>query len=252
MTPGMIDLPSGSVDVEHDVEHVLHLHVVDPGPHVDAVAGVIAHPVFGDSRQRVVDRLDLAFGPGAAVGDAELRILDVVVDQMGIVDLEQESGVDDGAVFHIHGIGDGVEEFLIRSVMLVQLVAGDVAGRDRRHEGLFGAGRIHRRPQIGEIAFQQRASGIAHRSGADHLFRRVQRPQIGLDRGSVEFGEIQRLARAGPDIGARLGARRVTAEPFVDIDGEAALAELAVIDDIYAELDLLFTMPPTACFSLSS
>jgi hypothetical protein len=41
-------------DSQHDVDHVLELHVVDARAHVDAVAGVKADPVPRDVAQRVI------------------------------------------------------------------------------------------------------------------------------------------------------------------------------------------------------
>ena len=112
-----------------------------PRPHVDAVAGVVAHPVLGNPPQRVVDGLDLPFGPGAALCDAQVRILDVVVDEQRVVDLEQEAGVDDGPVLHPERVGNGEQKLFVGLVVLVLLVAGDVAGGDGRHERLHGSGR---------------------------------------------------------------------------------------------------------------
>src|SRR5690606_30080967 len=41
------------------------------------------------------------------------------VRKVRVVDLADEAGVDDGPVFFLHRVGDGVEHFLVRLVVLV-------------------------------------------------------------------------------------------------------------------------------------
>ena len=59
------------------------------------------------------------------------------VTTRGVVDLEDEAGVDDGAVLLAHGLGDGGEELLLGGVVTVPTLQLDGAGGDGRDEGFF-------------------------------------------------------------------------------------------------------------------
>jgi hypothetical protein len=49
------------VDAEHNVDDVLQIEVVHPRTHIDAVTGVIAHPLGRDAGERVVrEKVSLA------------------------------------------------------------------------------------------------------------------------------------------------------------------------------------------------
>ena len=63
--------------------------------------------------ERLIQRLDAQHGVALVLLDARLRIEHVPgVGKARIVELQHESGVDDGAIFDRHRLGDRVEEFL--------------------------------------------------------------------------------------------------------------------------------------------
>ena len=63
-------------------------------------ADVESDPVFGNPLQSVIDSLDLKFGPFSVAGDFTLDREPPVpdIDQSRVVDLQDESGIDDGFV----------------------------------------------------------------------------------------------------------------------------------------------------------
>jgi hypothetical protein len=74
------------VDAEHDVDDVLQLQIVHTRTHVDAIAGVVAHPLGRDAGERVVQELDRGTRPIAALRNVEFRMRRVVARQLRVVD----------------------------------------------------------------------------------------------------------------------------------------------------------------------
>src|SRR3569833_1235570 len=87
------------LDTAEDVEDVLDLDVMYARAEIDSVTGVETHAVLGDAAQRMVDRLDTLRNPLAAVVHALVGMADLIGDQLRVVDLHEESGVDDRPVF---------------------------------------------------------------------------------------------------------------------------------------------------------
>src|SRR5919106_569252 len=54
------------------------------------------------------------------------------------IELEDESGVDDGAILIAHHVGDGLQVGLVAGVVVIGEEDRDDAGRGRGHEQLFG------------------------------------------------------------------------------------------------------------------
>src|SRR5262249_50609599 len=102
-----------SAHLEDNVDEVFELHVVHARADVDPVAGMPAHALAGNATQRMVERRDPLLGPLADLLDAAVGAERVVGGDAGIVDLQQQPGVDDGLVFLVHRVGDGVEVFLV-------------------------------------------------------------------------------------------------------------------------------------------
>ena len=116
-------------------------------------------------------------------------------------------------------------------VMLVDVIAHDLARRDRRHEDVDHALAFERRLQVLDVGLQRLLADIVHRPGAQHR----RRPRAGMAV-RIEFGERALLARV--DLRRVVVARLHAAEPFMDVRDEAGLGLLAVIDDIEAGRDL--------------
>src|SRR5437899_517655 len=79
--------------------------------------------------------------------------------QIGTVDLQDESRVDDRLILALHDVGQGVEVLLVARVVPVLEKPPDLAGRRRGHEDLVRAGgrgsvleildvTLHRRPVL--------------------------------------------------------------------------------------------------------
>src|SRR5438067_853738 len=82
-------------------------------------AGVEPVLLGGDVPRGMVGGLDVARGRLAPLGRAKRRVLAVVVGQPGVVDLEDEAGLDDRLVLRPHGLGHGEAVLLVGAVVLV-------------------------------------------------------------------------------------------------------------------------------------
>ena len=49
-------------------------------------------------------------------------------DQMRVVDLQDEPGIGDGAIFFVHRVRYGVEKFLLGRIVFVDLIARNING----------------------------------------------------------------------------------------------------------------------------
>ncbi len=96
-----------------------------------------------DVAEGVVEGVDAQLGVLAVGGDVHLGVDLPGICEIGVVDLEDEAGVDDGLVFLAHGVGDGENVFLVRLVVLVDQPVLDRAGGDGGHEA-FAAGVVLR------------------------------------------------------------------------------------------------------------
>ena len=137
----LLDQVVARVDREHEVDDVLERRVEGvravPAPEAD----VVADPVLRDPRERVVERVDPELRPAAVVLDRPAERQDgvVLVQQHGVVDLEQEARVDDPLVLLVQRVGDRVDELLLGRVVLV---AQPVDAR-RRDDGQEDVGGVH-------------------------------------------------------------------------------------------------------------
>ena len=152
--------------------------------------------------------------------------------QVGAVELQHEAGVDDGAIFARHHVGERVEISLVSRIVLVLEITRDLSGRRRRHEALFAA----LAPAIARFARAMSASTRREILPGDRARARrsvlERRGEVGEHR--RELGE---LGLAGAE---RRRARAVEAgEAILDVDGVVDAALLAVVDHVEAAVDLL-------------
>ena len=226
-------------DLQHDVHEVLELEVVDAGTNVDAVAGVPAHLVPGQPPQGVVERLHAHLRPPAHLIDAQLRMRHVVGRQVGIVDLHEESGVDDRPVLLVHGIGDREQVLLVGLVVRVLLPVLDARRGDRGNEGLVGVRVGERGLEVLDVRLHVLVARVGDGPGADHVQRPHGRTGHRAREPLVELGEGPHLSRSAPRASCRVPVGLEARQALVDVGDEARLAHLAVVHDVQAELGLL-------------
>ena len=204
--------------------------------------------------QRVVERVDAELRPAPVVLDrAALREDRVVlVHQHGVVDLEQEAGVDDRRVLLVQRVGDREDELLLGRVVLVAQPV-DACRRDHRQERV---GDVHaRRAPPGSGRCPARGAGVVlDRAGAEPALR-LRAP---ASSGSLHADPVRDLARERGvvlrvELRERLpvAARRQDrlalerhhalldpAHALVQVRDPGRLAHLAVVDDVDARLGL--------------
>ena len=131
------------------------------------------------------------------------------------------------------------QDLLVALVVLVLLVACHVAGGDGGHEGLRSPGFLHRGLQVCQILHDPLLGLVDDGARAGHLH------VAGVGLGSrhravipVVLGERLRLPGIVPGRHPHPAGRGEAVEPLVCVDRESALAELAVVDDVDAEVHL--------------
>ena len=226
-------------DLQHDVDEVLELEVVDPRADVDAVASMPADALAREPPQRVVERLHPHLRPSTDLIDAQLGPRYVVGRQMRIVDLHEEPRVDDRLVLLAHRVGDREEIFLVGLVVGVALPVLDARRGDRRDEGLRGASRRERGLEVLDVRLNVLVTLVDHRAGAHHVQRAHGRARHRAREPLVELGKRADLARAAPRAPPAFRIGLEAGEALVDVGNEAGLAHLAVVHDVDAELGLL-------------
>ena len=221
------------LDLHDEVGEVLHLHVAGARAHVDAVAGVVAHAVFGDVAQGVVERLDALGRPGAGLRDALLGRQHVVHGQARIVDLHAEARLHDGLVFMAQRFGHRLDMLILGLVELVLHQARAARRRDRGHEDVDGIDAHQSGLEMGEVRFQRLQIGVGDGRGAGPA--RLGRARMFA--GAVEGGEVDVLA--GAALAQLRGDGRQAAQPLGRVELEACLGLLAIADDVDAHFHLL-------------
>ena len=125
-----LEAVGAGVDLEHIFDDVGERRFVEARAFVDAVAGVEAHLLGRNAGKRRVGRLDIDFGAAPHLRAIETG-LEENIRQERIVDLHQDAGIDDGAVFLGEFGGERVEILLVG---LVVLVDADTRRRGRRQK----------------------------------------------------------------------------------------------------------------------
>jgi hypothetical protein len=99
---------------------------------------VISDPVVRNSFERVIDGVDAELGELAIVRDADGGLEHVPpVDQPGIIDLQDKSGIDDRPVLFAQRLGQGEDELLVAAVVFVVDEMVEPARSDHAEERLL-------------------------------------------------------------------------------------------------------------------
>ena len=168
----------------------------------------------------------------------------VVRDQTRIVDLQQEAGVHDRAVFLVHGFRQRRNIFLVRRIVFVLEIHLEIGGRYRADKGFLDVEAGHRGLQCLDILAQLIMTDIGDRPRANHR-RRIRQParMLHLCREHhleflVDLRKLQGVARRPRAMRRRHTHPLEPADPRRGVVGKARLGLLAVIDDIDSKLDL--------------
>ena len=193
---------------------------------VIAPAQMQPHGLGRNIGHRMVERLDVEPHLVAEFGESEPGILDVPAHrEVGAVELQDETGVDDSLVFRPHRLGDRREIALFARIMAVMEEQRDETRRGCSQKALRRDDARHRRLQIvgvdlGGARFLQcnravAAGGLA--PGAAGIAEHAPR----------QFGEIDEIL-----VGERMALAAKARKPVLDVGRVARLRDLAVIDDI--------------------
>src|SRR6516225_11145408 len=107
MRIGCFEGIGAGINAKHEVDDVSEFEIMDPGPNMDAVAGVVANALGRDPFKRVIEKLDAAGRPFATLFEIEIRAEYVPARKLRIVDLEDDPRIHDPAVFLAKRFGDG-------------------------------------------------------------------------------------------------------------------------------------------------
>ena len=105
---------------KHDVDDVGEGHVAMMRAFVIAPAHMHAKLLRRNTRERMIERLDMELRALAEFRHAEIGILNVPAHgEIGAIDLQNEAGFGDSLVFVLHRVGDGVNVALEILVIIV-------------------------------------------------------------------------------------------------------------------------------------
>ena len=105
----------------------------------------------------MVQHLDLTLQPFAVIGEARRRHHAVIGDRRArIVQLQQQAGRRDGAVFGAHRFGERLEHLLVVFVILVLAVRDDAGGRGHGKKRLRHGDALQRDLDVLYVALQRR------------------------------------------------------------------------------------------------
>ncbi len=223
-----------SVHLQHEIDDVRHRDVMGVRPRPGSPAEVIAHAVGRNALQRIVQRLD----PGRAVAPVGLQahaVPDPVPQRRepGVVDLEQQSRVDNHLVFDADGVGERVDELFLGLVIVVPPPLQQAQGRGGGQERIAARRIPEGADQEVDLALKQRVALVGDRSRAGQVAGRP--AGRAAHAALVVVGEIDPVLGRGQHRRAAGGNGLEAAEPLVDIgDPYPALGQLALVDDVDA------------------
>src|ERR1051326_5561031 len=88
---------SARLYLQNEIEDVLQLHVAEPRRCIEAVARVEPDLLFRNPAQCMIEDLDAPLCPFPAFGDTLVGIAVEIGDELRVIDLDDEPGLDDGA-----------------------------------------------------------------------------------------------------------------------------------------------------------
>ena len=164
----------------------------------------------------------------------------------GVVDLHDEAGVGDGFVFRPHHLSNGVDEFLLRLVVVVVETVVDGAGSEGGNEGLRVGDALQGGLEVGHVRVDDVVAYVGKGAGADlslpGLVGTANQSQAKAHFLGVELPKVRAVAAVlahGRDL-ARAGFLHLkAADALVQVEVEARLGLLAVTDDVDAVRHLL-------------
>ena len=106
---GRLETIRAGIDLQHVVDDFAERRFMDARAFVDAVAGVEAHPFGRNALERRIGRLDVDLGAAFFLLIVEAELVKEV-RQEWIVDLHQNAGIIDRAVFLAHRRGERVKD----------------------------------------------------------------------------------------------------------------------------------------------
>ena len=165
---GSLDRICAGANLQHQVEVIAQLEVVDTRRNVDAVACMKTDTILGNSPQRIVDRLDPCRDELTAFLDAGAGRAVIMRRHARVVDLQDETGIDDRLVFLMHRVTKRREILFAGPVEFIAMIELEIRRRDRRHESLLGRHLLKRRLQPVDVGLEIGMPGIVDRTGTAH------------------------------------------------------------------------------------
>src|SRR5439155_5040555 len=146
-----------------------------------APADVIAHTIFRNAFQRVIQQLNVAGEPAMIVIKRSRRDHTIKGNgSAGIVHLKQEAGFDDGLIFSPECVGECDNAFFVAFVVFIFAIRNGARWGGDRQEGLVNFRRLQRVFQIVDIAIQFIEARVLDWGNADRVATCDIRPRTSI------------------------------------------------------------------------
>ena len=241
---GRLDQVCTGAYLEDQVDDFLERHIGGMRPRPASPANMIAHPVLGNSFERVVEHFDVPGHPAVIVVKAR-RGNHAVVGHRGarVIHLQQKARVHDRLVLGSQRFGERYDQIFIGFVVFVSSIRNGARGCGDRQKRFFHAHVLERRLEVRDVAIEFLEAGVSNGRDADGVVCGDLGPGalVRLFQLRVEFRKTFAVGAAREGIGARPdGPLLEAAQAFQGVKRPTGrLTEFAVIDDVDTRSGLL-------------
>src|SRR6266446_1822881 len=236
---GKLDGIAAGAHLQNEIGDILEGNVGAVRPRPAAPADVISDLFPWKPLDRVVYDLDLAGEPGAVLLQCLGRHHPIVAHGGArVVELHQQTGIDDRLVLGVHRIGDRLLEIIVARIIFVLAIGNDARRRRHGQERFHHLDAVERILEVVDVLLQLGLTGISdrrHHYRVHDGFDLVARIEL-----RVELRKTRPVDATGERIAARKRPPLETAEAKERVLRPAdRFSELAVADDVDADLGLL-------------
>lgn len=122
------------MNLHHEIDDVFELGVVDPWSKGHTITAMEANLLAGKVPQGVIEQLHVPLQPAAVLFNTEIRVAQIMCEQLRIVNLQKKTGIDYDLVFLSQGLGNGHLVLFRSPVVVVGPAIADLVRSNRWDE----------------------------------------------------------------------------------------------------------------------